>query len=468
MNKQTITLTPEDKFCSGGNRDIYYYDNKTKLIKITKQDVLQHRKDRQKNNFFKKFRRLKDFDENYEDDNFYKNVKHEWFDFIPKSYGLVETNLGIGFMTENILNDDGTQTISLEKYISAHTNDKGNYIEANKVKCALYDLFYNILQTNFISRELKEFNIVVKKLTNGELKLYIIDGFGDQEFIPLSKYIPFVGRNKIFRQFNRFKNNLLKKYVGGYMKNILITGANSGLGKGLALSYANSNTNLYLIGRNIERLEETKKLCEEKGAVVFIKSIDVGNKDEMKKYFEEINVSFDIVIANAGVSGGTAGGFESDDSLYEIFNTNIFGVINTVNQVIPQMIKNNEGRIVIISSIASFRGLPTAPAYSASKACVRSYGEALNNYLKKHNVNVNVVCPGFIKTPLTDKNDFPMPFMIGVDEAVKKIRQGIEKNKKFIIFPKIVYYSMMFLNCLPFGLSDYVYSKFPACGDKTK
>ena len=86
MNKQIITLTPEDKFCSGGNRDIYYHDNKTKLIKITKQNVLQHRKDRKKNNFFKKFRSLKDFDENYEDDNFYKNVKHEWLDFIPKSY----------------------------------------------------------------------------------------------------------------------------------------------------------------------------------------------------------------------------------------------------------------------------------------------------------------------------------------------------------------------------------------------
>lgn len=245
------------------------------------------------------------------------------------------------------------------------------------------------------------------------------------------------------------------------MKNILITGASSGLGKAIALNYANNDTNLYLIGRNIEKLEEVKKICEEKNSNVLIKSIDVRNKEEMKKYLESININFDIIFANAGISGGTAGGFENDDGVYAILETNIFGVINTINPIIPKMIQQNKGRIVIISSMASFRGLPTAPAYSASKSCIKTYGEALNNYLKNYNIDVNVVCPGFIKTPLTDKNNFPMPFMLNVETAVKKINKGLVKNRKFIIFPKFLYYIIKIIDMLPFGISDFIFSKLP-------
>ena len=458
-----IYLNKEDYFCSGGNRDVYYYKNKTRLIKITRQDVLQRRKKR--SNFFKRFRKLEAFDENYEDEKFYKKINSKWLNFIPNAYGIVKTNLGDGFLTENILNDDGTQAISLEKFIATKLIANKNEETIYKLKSAIYDLVYNVLETNFISREMKEFNLVVKELKNGQLKIYIVDGFGVQEFIPIVKYIPFFGRNKIFKQFNRFKNNLIKKYYGGYMKNILITGANSGLGKELSIHYANSNTNLYLIARNMEELEKTKLLCEEKGANVFINSIDIRDREATKMYFNNLfennEFNFDIVFANAGVSGGTADGYEEDEKIYEIFDTNVQGVINTINPVIQRMINKRSGRIVIISSIASFRGLPTAPAYSASKACIRYYGEALNNYLKEYNIDVNVVCPGFIKTPLTDKNDFPMPFIMEPVDAVKNIVDGIEKNKKFIIFPKILYYAILFLNMLPFGCGDYIFSKLP-------
>ncbi|MBR2141332.1 MAG: SDR family NAD(P)-dependent oxidoreductase [Rickettsiales bacterium] len=243
------------------------------------------------------------------------------------------------------------------------------------------------------------------------------------------------------------------------MKNILITGASSGLGREIAVEYSSQNTNLYLIARNIQELEKAKKICEDRGATVYIQVIDVKNKQEMKNYLESLNVNFDIVFANAGISSGTAENFEEEDKIYNIFETNIMGVLNTITPIVQKMIKNRSGRIVLISSMASFRGMSTAPAYSASKACVRFYGEALNNYLKQYNVDVNVVCPGFIKTPLTDKNNFPMPFLMDTKTAVKKIVNSINKNKKFIIFPKILYYFITFLNILPFGIDDYIFSK---------
>lgn len=245
------------------------------------------------------------------------------------------------------------------------------------------------------------------------------------------------------------------------MVNILITGASSGLGREIAIEYSNSKNNLFLLARNIEKLQQVKEECEMRGANVYIESIDVKDKNSMKKIIEKFSVNFDIVFANAGISGGTAGGFESEDSTYNIFETNIFGVLNTIEPIIPNMINRHSGRIVIISSLASFRGLPTAPAYSASKACIRYYGEALNNYLKQYNIQVNIVCPGFIKTPLTDKNNFPMPFMMNTKNAVEKIKQGLDKNKKFIIFPKTLYFLMLILNYLPFGLDDYIFSKLP-------
>lgn len=247
------------------------------------------------------------------------------------------------------------------------------------------------------------------------------------------------------------------------MTNILITGANSGLGRAIAIDYADKGVNLYLIARDMQRLEKVAKICREKGANVEVKQLNVIDRERTREYFYSLkDITFDIVFANAGVSGGTAGGFfESFENVYKIFDTNIFGVVNTIIPLLPNMVKNKHGRIVLISSMASFRGMPTAPAYSASKACIRYYGEALNNYLKEFNINVNVVCPGFIKTNMTAVNEFPMPFMMTPEYAVKKIKQGIAKNKKFIIFPKILYFGIKLLNIVTFGHNDWFYCRLP-------
>ncbi|MDR2760654.1 MAG: SDR family NAD(P)-dependent oxidoreductase [Rickettsiales bacterium] len=242
--------------------------------------------------------------------------------------------------------------------------------------------------------------------------------------------------------------------------NILITGASGGLGRAIALEYAAGNT-LHLLGRNRRRLEETAVLCQKNGAKTIEKIIDVADREAMHKYLSELKIDFDLVFANAGISKGTSGstlpGWSED--VYKIFDTNIYGVINTIIPILPAMIKRKMGKIVIVSSMAGFRGLPSAQAYSASKACVMRYGEALNNYLKNFNVGVSVICPGFVDTPLTALNNFYMPFLMSPEKAAKKIRRGVEKNKKFIIFPKILRCAIKLADCLPFGLGDQFFSK---------
>jgi len=244
---------------------------------------------------------------------------------------------------------------------------------------------------------------------------------------------------------------------------VLITGASSGLGYQLALNYASSDVVLILIGRNIERLSELENLCIAKGSRVIVQNLDVTDKSQMSSYLSKITNlhNIDILIACAGVSAGTLDGPERASQVETIFNTNVNGVLNTIMPVIPSMIAKRRGSIVIISSMAGLMGLSSAPSYSASKACVRVFGEALRGYLKQYKINVNIVIPGYIKTPMTEVNKFPMPFMISAEKAAKKIINGINKNKGIIAFPIVIYLLLKCLNLLPNPIITYVNSKLP-------
>ncbi|MDA0901961.1 MAG: SDR family NAD(P)-dependent oxidoreductase [Proteobacteria bacterium] len=250
------------------------------------------------------------------------------------------------------------------------------------------------------------------------------------------------------------------------MKNphkILITGASSGLGKALAVEYANSQNILFLSGRNKQRLQEVAKLCEAKQAQVISKVIDVKNKAEMAKWIEEIadKYGLDLVIANAGISAGTSSGVESDEQIAEVFQTNIDGVLNTVNPAVKLMQKQGKGQIAIMSSLAGFRGLPSSPSYSASKAAVRVYGEGLRGFLAKFNVQVNVICPGYVKTPMTDVNKFPMPFLVEAPKAAKIIKKALIKNKSRITFPFALYFTVWLATLLSPTITDPIFAKLP-------
>lgn len=250
-------------------------------------------------------------------------------------------------------------------------------------------------------------------------------------------------------------------------KTILITGASSGIGAALACHYAASGVFLALSGRNAERLEEIADLCRDKGAEVKSVLVDVRDKEAMSDWVKQVdNIHpIDLMIANAGISGGT-GGRQDGEPIAEaraIFDINVTGVFNTIEPALAVM--QNQGRqaqIAIISSLAAFRGWPSSPAYSASKGAVRFYGEALRGALKDSGIDINVVCPGFVTSRITEVNDFPMPMKMGAEKAAKIIANGLSKNKGRICFPWPIYFIVWLIGLLPDCLAQKILSKAPA------
>ena len=246
-------------------------------------------------------------------------------------------------------------------------------------------------------------------------------------------------------------------------KSIFITGASSGIGKELALVYAEAETTLFLCGRNENRLNETANLCRAKGAEVYTYLFDVRDSVESEKAVKAANAirSIDLLIANAGVSAGVLGMDETPVSTRAIFETNIFGVVNTVLPVAEIMKENKAGHIVIISSLSGYRGMASCPAYSASKSCVKAWGEALWGSLKPYGVQVTVVCPGFIETPLTDKNRFRMPFLMKAPKAAQLMKKRIQKRPPIIAFPWVMAFGAWLGGWLPARIILPILGKMP-------
>ncbi len=246
-------------------------------------------------------------------------------------------------------------------------------------------------------------------------------------------------------------------------QSIFITGASSGIGKALAKAYAKENVSLFLCGRNKQRLHKIADECRQKGADVHTFVFDVTNADEARDAVQQANgiQPLDLVIANAGISSNILGLPENTNATDSILKTNIFGVVNTVLPTIELFKAKKGGQIVVMSSMAGYRGLSSCPAYSASKNCVKAWGEALRGFLAKDNIKVNVICPGFIKTPLTDANAFPMPFLMNADKAAQIIQRGIGKNKPIIAFPCIMALSVWFLSVLPSGIFHLILKMLP-------
>lgn len=247
-------------------------------------------------------------------------------------------------------------------------------------------------------------------------------------------------------------------------KTILITGASSGIGKALSLAYAAPDITLLLTGRNQQRLEEVATACQQKGATTLTALLDITDSHSVATWILAMDDAhpLDLVIANAGISAGSGGEGESDEQVRRIFATNIDGVLNTIHPAIERMKPRKKGQIAIISSLAGYRGLPSSPAYSASKAAVKVYGEGLRGHLKDSGVNLSVVTPGYIRTPMTDVNDFPMPFLMEVDKAAELIKKKLKKNPARIAFPKPLYWLVWLISCLPPCLTDPIFARLPS------
>lgn len=253
-------------------------------------------------------------------------------------------------------------------------------------------------------------------------------------------------------------------------KNILITGASSGIGESLALHYAGPGIVLHISGRDEQRLDAVAQAVRARGADARPRVVNVVDQNAMAAWIAQADADtpLDLVIANAGISGGTGGGTggpmvgEPPAQARRIFDVNLGGVLNTIEPVLPPMIARGRGQIAIISSLAAYRGWPGAPAYSASKGAVRFYGEALRGALHGTGVAINVVCPGFIVSRMTAVNQFPMPFLMSSERAAHIIVCGLAKNRSRIAFPFPTAFMAWLVSIVPDGLMQGLLRRLPA------
>lgn len=244
---------------------------------------------------------------------------------------------------------------------------------------------------------------------------------------------------------------------------ILITGASSGIGEALALYYAGPGVFLALTGRDAGRLEIVAETCRQRGARVDARTIDVTDRAAMRDWVLTLDQAetLDLVIANAGVSGGTGGAGEGEDQAIRIFEVNILGVLYTIGPLVPRMKARKSGQIGIVASIAGYTGWPGAPAYSASKGGIRLYAEGLRGSLRGTGVRVSVICPGFVATRMTAVNDYKMPFMVTSGKAAAIIAGGLKKDRGRIIFPLPTRIIAGLISVLPLCLAHFLLTKLP-------
>jgi short-subunit dehydrogenase len=222
-------------------------------------------------------------------------------------------------------------------------------------------------------------------------------------------------------------------------RHILITGGSSGIGEALALLYAVPGVTLSLTGRDKARLDTVCALCRSQGATVAGAAVDVTDAAAMAAWIAERDKAapLDLVIANAGVSSGTADVAPGDAAarVRRLFAINVDGTVNTVMPAVNLMRPRGRGQIAMMSSLAGFRGIGGAAAYGASKAAVRLWGEGLRLQLAADNIWVSVICPGFVRSRITDQNRFRMPFFMDTPRAAEIIKRGLAARRSRISFP---------------------------------
>lgn len=243
---------------------------------------------------------------------------------------------------------------------------------------------------------------------------------------------------------------------------VFITGASSGLGAALARHYAAQGATLGLLGRNMGRLTA---LADTLGQPHALYQADVADAAAVQQAAHDFMQRFgvpDIVVANAGISVGTLTELHEDMPVFaRVFNTNVLGVVHTLHPFVDAMRNRGSGTLAGISSVAGVRGLPGSGAYSASKAAVTRYLESLRVELRRSGVKVCTIAPGYITTPMTDVNRFPMPFKIGADKAAGLIARAIRRQQRAVTIPWQMAIISSILKLLPAAWYDALFARAP-------
>ena len=236
-----------------------------------------------------------------------------------------------------------------------------------------------------------------------------------------------------------------------------VTGAGRGIGQALALRLEGEGWEVAISSRTYQDLEEICSNC--KSDHIHAYPLDVTDAKStvitVKKIERDLG-EIHLAILNAGAFVPFTIENFSQEKFRFLVETNLMGSVNSLAEIIPRFISRKNGTIAIVASLAGYRGLPSAAAYGATKAGLINMCESLKPELEKYNIKISLINPGFVKTPLTDLNNFKMPFLISTEEAVDCIIEGLKKNDFEITFPKIFAFIMRFLSLLPYRLYFYL------------
>jgi len=218
----------------------------------------------------------------------------------------------------------------------------------------------------------------------------------------------------------------------------VITGASSGIGWALARELASQHCHVGLLARRREPLEKLAEEIRQAGGTAAVACADVSDRAQILAGVEELRSRLgpiDLLVANAGVGAPTVLEPFNVGDVEKMFRINLLGVIYSIEAVLPEMLHRGKGHLAAVSSLGAYKGLPGESAYCASKAAVNTYLEGLRIQLRGRGIAVTTICPGFIKTPMTDVNNFKMPFLMTAEKAARKIVRALRRRRKVYNFP---------------------------------
>ncbi len=235
---------------------------------------------------------------------------------------------------------------------------------------------------------------------------------------------------------------------------VWITGASTGIGRALAMRLADHGSTVLASARDTGKLAQLEAASNDLVGHIIAIPLDVTDNDGVRAAYERIFAEHgvpDLCVLNAGTYIPTDGAIFSADAFARQIDINFMGVVRALDAIIPSMVSRRAGRIAVVGSVSGYRGLRTAAAYGATKAALINMCEALHMELGDHRVKLQIVNPGFIETPLTDKNDFRMPALMPVDRAAKVFHKGLKSDRFEITFPKRFTWTVKFMRLLPYA-----------------
>lgn len=254
-------------------------------------------------------------------------------------------------------------------------------------------------------------------------------------------------------------------------RRVAITGASGGIGAALLRAYADADTHIYACARNEANLLANAQLARSFGAQVECETFDVREQNRLIEWVDHVvgDGDLDVLIINQGVSSShrlSDRGVlpESREDLLREIDVNARSDLLAANEAVNRMIERKRPQhhfqVGLVSSMASFTGLPSSPGYSASKACVRVYGQALRRLVASHDIGVTVICPGFVVSPMSERFVGGKPLMVSAEVAADRIRHAMDDNQALCVFPRLLYWGLALLPLLPEWAQDIALKPF--------